>query len=810
MARYICIHGHFYQPPRESPWLEVIEEQEGARPYHDWNERINVECYAANSASRILDQHGLIERIVNNYSGISFDFGPTLLAWLESQAPEVYKAIREADRESQRRFHGHGSAIAQAYNHLILPLATTRDKHTQVSWGITDFTHRFGRPPEGMWLPETAVDLETLAILAEQGIRFTILAPRQARRVRELRNKEWRDVTGERIDPTTAYAIRLPSGKTIAAFFYHGPVAQAVAFENLLRSGEALTHRLHQIFNDERPWPQLAHIATDGESYGHHHRFGDMALAYALQTVERHNLATLTNYGEFLERHPPRHEVELVENSSWSCAHGVERWRGDCGCCTGAHPEWRQAWRAPLREALDWLRDAVAPLFEERASRLLREPWEARNDYIRVVLTRSPEVAADFFSHHARQALSEAERVTVLKLMELQRHAMLMYTSCGWFFDDLAGIETIQILRYAGRVLQLAECLFGKPLEARFLKFLKRARSNLAERGDGLELYKREVKPTVTDLATVAAHYALCSLFENYGERTQVYCYDIQARDFRSAEAGKARLVVGRAQVTSGITLESDVFEFAALHLGNHNLNGGVRRLSELSSYETMAAELISLFAGADFAETIRALDRNFRGSLYTLKSLFRDDQAKLLGRILRATLEEAEAVYRQLYEHHAPLLKFLKETASPPPKALSTAAEFILNASLHRALADDALDLTRIEQLLREARQEDVSLDERMLAYAFGRRLEVTADRFAADPARLEALERLEAFTALVRRLPFHVNFWQAQNVCYRVLHGVYREVRSRGAKGDSEAQRWLDRFRALANHLLVRVADA
>jgi alpha-amylase/alpha-mannosidase (GH57 family) len=809
LERYICIHGHFYQPPRENPWLEVIEQQDGARPYHDWNERISGECYAANTASRILDQHGLIERIVNNYAGISFDFGPTLLSWLESHAPEVYEALRDADRESRRLFSGHGSALAQAYNHLILPLATTRDKHTQVVWGIADFTHRFGRAPEGMWLPETAADLETLAILAEHGIRFTVLAPRQARRVRDLRGRDWRDVTGERIDPTTAYAVRLPSGRTIAAFFYHGPIAQAVAFENLLRSGDALSHRLHQVFNDERPWAQLAHIATDGESYGHHHRFGEMALAYALHTIERRNLARLTNYGEFLERHPPRHEVELVENSSWSCAHGVERWRGDCGCCTGAHPAWRQRWRAPLRQALDWLRNTVAPLFEERAERFLREPWEARNDYIRVILTRSPEVAADFFSRNARRALSEAERVTVFKLMELQRHAMLMYTSCGWFFDDLSGIETIQILRYAGRVLQLAENLFGKPIEARFLKLLKRARSNIPERGDGLELYNREVKPAVTDLTTVGAHYALCSLFDDYSKRSRVYCYRVQAEDFRSAEAGKAKLVVGRARVTSEITLESDLFGFAALHLGNHNLNGGVRRFSDLPSYETMAGELLSLFARADFAETIRALDRNFGGSLYTLKSLFRDEQAKLLGRILRATLEEAEAVYRQLHEHHAPLLKFLKETASPPPKALSTAAEFILNASLQRALENDALDLGRIGQLLRAARLEDVSLDEGTLAYAFGRRLEAMADRFGADPARLEALERLEAFTALVRRLPFHVTLWKAQNVCYLALNSAYGQARTRAAKGDSKSQRWVDRFRALAEHLLVRVAD-
>jgi len=808
LERYICIHGHFYQPPRENPWLEVIEPQDGARPHHDWNERITGECYAANAASRILDHQGFIERIVNNYARISFDFGPTLLSWLESHAPEVYEAIRDADRESRRRFSGHGSAMAQAYSHMILPLATKRDKWTQVRWGIRDFMHRFGRVPEGMWLPETAVDLETLGILADQGIRFTVLAPRQAWRVRDLQGGQWQDVSGQRIDPTTAYSIRLPSGRTIAAFFYYGPIAQAVAFENLLRNGEALAHRLQEILFAGRPWPQLAHIATDGESYGHHHRFGDMGLAYALHTIEGANQARLTNYGEFLERHPPRHEAEVLENSSWSCAHGVERWRGDCGCSSGAHPEWRQAWRAPLRHALDWLRDTVVPLFEERASGLLRDPWAARDDYIGVILARSPEVVADFVARHGRRSLSNEETVTVLKLMEIQRHAMLMYTSCGWFFDDLSGIETIQLLRYAGRVVHLAETLFGKRLEARFLKLLKRARSNIPERGDGLELYNREVKPAVTDLATVTAHYALCSLFEEHFERARVYCYQVRCEEFRAAEAGKARLVVGRAEVTSEITLESNTFGFAALHLGSHNLNGGVRRFPDSKSYETMAKELMSLFAGADVAETGRALDRHFEGSLYTLKSLFRDDQGKLLSRILQATLEEAEAAYRQLYQDHATLLKFLKDTGSSPPKALSTAAEFILNASLQRALENEKPDLRRIEHLLRDARLEDVALDETTLAYAFRQRLEVMAARFGANPTRFEALEGLATFAALIRRLPFNVDLWEAQNVCYRVLHGVYGDFLSRAARGEGSSRRWLDRFKALAAYLLVRVA--
>src|SRR5919202_166538 len=365
MHHYICIHGHFYQPPRENPWLEAIELQDSAAPYHDWNARITAECYAPNAAARILDGQGRIAAIVNNYARISFNIGPTLLAWLEAQAPDTYHAMLAADRESQTRFAGHGSAIAQAYNHLIMPLATRRDKATQVIWGIQDFVHRFGRQPEGMWLPETAVDLETLELLTAHGIRFTILSPYQALRVRRIDEvagegvAPWIDVTGGRIDPSMPYIVRQPSGRAIAIFFYDAPIARAVAFEGVLARGDALADRLLGAFSAARPHPQLVHIATDGESYGHHHPHGDMALAYALAAIERQGRARLTNYGEFLALHPPAYEVAIAENTSWSCFHGIERWRHDCGCNSGGQRGWHQAWRGPLRSALDWLRDAI-------------------------------------------------------------------------------------------------------------------------------------------------------------------------------------------------------------------------------------------------------------------------------------------------------------------------------------------------------------------------------------------------------------------------------------------------------------------
>ncbi|MFW6150924.1 MAG: DUF3536 domain-containing protein, partial [Chloroflexota bacterium] len=382
MERYVCVHGHFYQPPRENPWLEAVELQDSAYPYHDWNERITAECYAANGVSRILDAEGRITQIVNNYESISFNFGPALLAWMEGHAPEAYRRILEADRASQERFSGHGSALAQCYNHMIMPLANDRDKHTQVLWGIRDFERRFGRKPEGMWLPETAVDLRTLEVLAELGVRFTLLAPRQAKRVREAGAEEWEDVSGGQVDPKTAYTVRLPSGRSLQVLFYDGPVSRAVAFEGLLSDGERFARRLMDAFGQSEEGAQIGHIATDGESYGHHHRYGDMALAYALHTIEREGLARISNYGEYLEKNPPTHEVEIVENSSWSCVHGIERWRSDCGCSTGGHPGWKQAWREPLRQALDWLRDEMASGYEEEAGRLLKDPWHARDEYI--------------------------------------------------------------------------------------------------------------------------------------------------------------------------------------------------------------------------------------------------------------------------------------------------------------------------------------------------------------------------------------------------------------------------------------------
>ena len=485
MNKFICIHGHFYQPPRENPWLEAITYQESAYPFHDWNARINAECYAPNTRARILDEKGVVIERVNNYSKISFDFGPTRLSWMEFKAPDTYQAVLEADKISRETFSGHGSAMAQCYSHMIMPLADSKDKYTQVYWGIRDFEFRFKRLPEGMWLPETAVDLETLQIMADLGIRFTVLAPHQAGRLLDH---------GE-LDINQPYSVRLGAGRSINIFFYNGALSQSLAFENILQDGKCFAEKLMQ--TDNTDGPQLLSVATDGETYGHHHKFGDMALAFALKYIDDQVDARLTNFAEYLEKFPPQEEIEIIEKTSWSCAHGVGRWSSNCGCETGGHPEWNQGWRGPLRKALDWFQCRADSIFVEVGKGLFKDPWEARNRYIDIRINRYDRDT--FLAEQCQNSLDESKKVVVLKLLELQSNAMLMYTSCGWFFNDISGIETEQILLYAGKAIQLAEEISGEVLEPHFLELLELAESNVLEKGNGSQIYKNVIEKARMD-----------------------------------------------------------------------------------------------------------------------------------------------------------------------------------------------------------------------------------------------------------------------------------------------------------------------
>ncbi len=553
---WICIHAHCYQPPRENPWLEEVEPEPSAHPAHDWNERITAECYAPNAAARVINAQGLVESIRNNYASLSFNFGPTLLGWMESKAPAAYSAIIEADAESMSRFDGHGSALAQPYNHMIMPLATPRDRRTQVAWGIAGFKRRFGRDPEGMWLPETAVDVDTLEALAEYGIRFTVLAPHQAARVRRA-GGEWRDVGPDGLDTTVAYRQRLPSGKEIALFFYDGPTSQAVAFEKLLDDGETLASWLIDIARSraEPAAPGLVHIATDGETYGHHHGHGDMALAVALGRIEQEPGVRLANYGLFLAEHPPEHEVEVREHTSWSCAHGVERWRSDCGCSTGGESDWNQAWRAPLRASLDALAADLDRWFEESAVGVLRQPWKARDAYIDVVLGTTRE--RDGYLEEWCEADTPDVRESALRLLEMQRCAMLMFTSCGWFFNDLAGIETRQILRYAARAMELAESLGATGIRESFLTAVSEARGNGPASPDGRTVVLDEIQRAGASAPDIAMDWVARRAYGMPEAESSTWG---AVGSWASAATPDARAVAGTVQVTDRRTTRADTF----------------------------------------------------------------------------------------------------------------------------------------------------------------------------------------------------------------------------------------------------------
>jgi len=801
MEKLICVHGHFYQPPRENPWLETVELQDSAVPYHDWNERITAQCYAPNARARLLDGEGRIERIVSNYSRMSFNFGPTLLSWMKDFQPEIHQAIVEADQKSRERFSGHGSALAQNYNHMILPLANARDKHTQVLWGIRDFEARFGRKPEGMWLAETAADDETLDVLAERGIKFTILSPFQAARVRPLaENSEWQDANGAHVDPSMPYLVKLKSGRSIVVFFYDAPVAQAVAFEKLLVDGEKFAARLLDAFDDARGHDQIVNIATDGESYGHHFEYGDMALAFALHEIEKSEFANLTIYAEFLEKHPPTHEAEIHQGSSWSCSHGVERWKSDCGCNSGGHGDWNQKWREPLRNAMDWLRDQLSPIFENKAKEFLKDPWRARDDYISVILDRSPENISRFFAQHATRELNEGEQITALRLLEMQRHAMLMFTSCGWFFDEISGLETVQVIQYAARAIQLAGEISSENLEPGFLEILEKAKSNLPENQNGRVIYEKFVKPALMTRETVAAHYAISSLFESYPEEAKIYSYNVRQEDRQLFTAGNARLALGRIKVSFSVTKASDVLIYGVIHMGEHNLNCGVRYVQGAENYAALVQETKAAFERADFPELIRVMDKHFGKTNYSLKNLFRDEQFKVLNQILSATREEIHNTYRLLTDRYAPLTRFLNDIHAPPLNSLAPATEFVLNAELRKQFENGSLDAERVKSLLAEAQHANVPIENDSLAFVVKKNLDRLSDELFKTPEDFDLLSRFTNAAALLPLLPFGVNLWKPQNIYDQLAAKNLLEMKSRA---DEKSKAWVEKFLTLGEQL-------
>lgn len=803
--KYICIHGHFYQPPRENAWLEVIEQQESASPFHDWNERINFECYATNAVARILDADNKITKIFNNYAHMSFNFGATLLSWLEVADPETYKRIQQADRDSMKRFSGHGSAVAQVHSHLIMPLANQNDKITQVYWGLKDFEHRFGRKAEGIWLAETAVNTDTLEVLVDFGITYTILAPRQAKAYRRIGTENWEENRHENIDTRRPYLCKLPSGRTINLFFYNGNVSQAVAFEGLLNSGKAFASRLMGAIDPHSAEPQLINIATDGESYGHHHRLGEMALADCLNFIDEKTDFQLTNYGEYLELFPPQYEAQIHENSSWSCVHGVERWRSNCGCNTGGgYGKWQQEWRAPLRFALNWLRDQLIPIFEQHASKYVNDPWAVRNAYIEVLLNRSEENIDVFLNKNAKRELTKREKVHLFRLLEMQRNAILMFTSCGWFFDEVSGLETTQILQYACRAIHYAQQVAEVDFEPEFIIRLSQAPSNLPQYSDGGGVYSQNVLPAFVDLTRVGMHYAASSLFEKFPQRLEFFNYVATSEFFDRIEAGNQMLAIGRTVVRSKITHSEKHFTFAVLYLGQLNLIGNISLNMELSMFDEMYVKTSEAFKKVDLATVISAFQTYFGPEKFTIWQLFKEEKQKIINDITEKNLKQVEASFRKIYANNYQLMSGLQAANVQVPEAFRDAVQYVLNLDLKNVFMAETLDINDLRHILDEMSKWNVAVtDQNAFSLAASERIFKELQYAEKIGIPLSILDTLNTVMTLLNTLKIRPQVWKSQNIYVQLLK-KYEDNIIPYPSSD-----WKTAFYKLGDSLLVKTSN-
>jgi len=706
---YVTVHGHFYQPPRENPYLDAIERQPSATPFHDWNERIHWECYRPNAFARVLNDHGEVVGIVNNYEYMSFNIGPTLMSWLKRYDVEVYQRILEADTKSSQRLNGHGNAIAQVYNHIILPLANERDKYTQIRWGKEDFRSRFGRDPEGMWLAETAVDYATLEALVAEKIKFIILAPSQAQRCRPCPTEDdphsqWHEVGGNQIDPTRPYRCYLDSqeiGKKSQAyidiFFYDGPISRDMGFSDVVYNSHHFAGRVGAAIRGDHRQSQLISVATDGETFGHHKKGTEKTLAYAfIGEFPRHGW-TVTNYAHYLSLNPPSWEVQLKPVTAWSCAHGVDRWQDDCGC-GGEGGVWHQKWRRPLRNALNWLRDQLIDVYEKHGSVLFRDPWQARDEYIHVMSDRSHANVSRFLSRHQTHELNAGEQVEALRLLEMQRHSLLMFTSCGWFFEEISRPEGTQILRYAARALELAGDVSGVQLEKGFLKRLILAPSNVEEFKHGADIYHKLVLTAQIGFKQVAAHYAITSLFnhrkntvsgqdtdkQSHGNYQRVYCYTAHELDYYKQRIGPLTMVVGHLQLVSDITWESENLIFAVLHLGGWDFHCCIQQFTGRRNYGEIKEKLLTALQQASVAHVILVMTQVFGGEAFSLQTLFAEERHRIMRLLSQETLARLDQLYTQAYRDNYSVIMAFHRDGLEVPRELQVAAEIALG---HRCL---------------------------------------------------------------------------------------------------------------------------
>jgi len=779
--KYLCIHGHFYQPPRENPWLNAIECQASASPYHDWNERITRECYGPNTRARLHGENGHILDLINNYEYMSFDFGPTLLSWLEKAHPWIYGQILDADRLSRERFQGHGNALAQVYNHIIMPLATRRDKLTQIRWGLADFKHRFGRPAEGMWLSETAVDTETLVLMAEEGVKFTILSPTQAQSVRPLaepaEDKPWQDVTGGRINPTRPYRVLFGrgGGSFIDVFFYDGPVSRAVAYEKLLASGENFLARIEEAFGVSQDGPELVSLATDGESYGHHFKFGDLALSWLFHHIEQVGEIKLANYGLFLEKFPPQDEVRIVENSSWSCAHGVQRWCADCGCSVSQTPEWNQEWRAPLREGLDCLGNELAGVFVERGGRLFKDPWKARDEYITLFLNSTAQKREHFIKRHGAGSLGFDEQIEAFQLLEFQRMALYMFTSCGWFFDDISGLEPVQVLKYAARAVELAQPWVDKDLEAGLMEYLAMAKSNDPDYRDGKDVYDVRVRPVRIDPSRATAHYALAGLTDGVSRAGGVFSGMVSDLSELLLQGQEGQAILGRTEVVEAGTGRKSVRIYLAFRGERGKLGCLVGEGAEGFDFEKAAdgirqALTMSPKKAEDIFRTYVGGVRKYGSEDLipdTLKTLM-EGLVLSLSRLDRDYIRNHDALIEDVFSLH-------RETGGPVSAIPEDLLSILLADELNRLFSPNEekrpVEWTRLNDLTAQAKSLKMVLRGKGMRQMSQDYLAHEMNRLTSTPERI-SIKDIISFLDLADDLNLKPDLWECQNMFYELYN--------------------------------------
>lgn len=806
---HICIHGHFYQPPRENPWIETIELQESAYPYHDWNEKISAECYSQNSYSRILSNDKKIRKVMNNYSYISFNMGATLINWLKKFEPEIYASIIEADKISQKRYSGHGSAIAQAYNHIILPLANRKDKTSQIKWGIADFILHFDRFPEGFWLPETAVDVETLEIIAENGVKFVILAPHQAKAIRAVGQTDWRSVRPHEADTTTPYLCPLPSGNSIHVFLYDGAISHGVSFGNLLNDGRAFAERLAQAGSYESQQPRLVNIATDGETYGHHHRFGDMALAYAIDYIQDHRIATLTIYGEFLEKYPAQYEIKINENTSWSCPHGVKRWYTDCGCNVGKQPGWHQKWREPLRMTLDWLRDEINRNLGADIMNDFKDFWWARNDYIQVISKRKPLIVESFLQGHIKdpQNIQDSrKKSTYIQIMELQRLLMLMYTSCGWFFDDISSIESVQILRYAIKAIDTFEKFYPIKLHDTFNEKISLALSNTAVKGNALNIIRNEVLPGKTNPLRSGIHFIISLFYYNSLEKIEKYQYEIKNVHFQRMNRLEINLLFGNFIIYDTHTLESEQIYFVCFEKSRLDLQVYAAIDMPQEVFLSIINELKESVSKGNLKNIMEFLQSYFK-QFFSLRHMFKDPMIKISHLILNSAIQDLDDTRNSIFYRNLRTITYLAQNKIEIPRQIMSLMSAVFSKRIINIFMDEKINVKRLHKYLKRAEALKVQLYVEEIEYTASQKIYSLMAEHLQKELDTASLINICTIIEILDRSFLDLDIWKAQNMYFKISERHLDKYLEEAQLGNEEAFRWIENFKKLGTLLKIKL---